>query len=31
MKEPLEQKSREELEREMIDLKRQLVEAYEIT
>ena len=30
MKEPLEQKSREDLEREIIELKRQLVEAYEM-
>jgi len=30
MKEPLEQKTREELEREIIELKRQVVEAYEM-
>jgi hypothetical protein len=30
MKEPLEQKPREDLEREIIELKRQLAEAYEM-
>jgi hypothetical protein len=30
MKEPLEQKTREDLEREIIELKRQLAEAYEM-